>query len=697
MDLQTLIRYINAANAANLRGDYAEAQSHCWRVLKTHPEVVEAWYNQGIAKRGMGRRAEAIECQKKVAALSANSADAQNACGLEFIELEAYREAEQCLNRVLILSPNHTSGLSNKAYLLQRQKRFDEAEPLIRRAIALKPDFATFHANLGAILNKRMMYGAAERVLEKALELDPGIAEAWSNLANARSGQRKFSEAETACRQAIALKPSLLDAWSNFGDILRETRQYSEAAEAYAHLLARSPSFDFVKGRLLYSLMQCCDWRRYEELRDAINKGLSNDQKVADPFGFQAVAESTADLLKCARLLAQEFFPERCPKKACEAYWPRHDKIRIGYLSGEFRTQATAILMAGLYERHNKSNFTITAFDNGENDHSELRARIENAFDDIVDIAGLTDEEAARAIEHREIDILVNLNGYFGKGRQGVFSLRPSPIQINYLGFPGTLGADYIDYLIADDTVIPEEKYGDYAEKIVCLPDCYQANDNQRPRPYLIGSRTEAGLPDEAFVYCCFNNSYKITPACFSRWIRILKQVDCSVLWLLEDNATAKANLQREAAAQGIDPTRLIFARRAPPEAHLARHALADLFLDSLPYNAHTTASDALWTGLPVLTRIGDTFPGRVAASLLKAIGLPELITRTDADYELLAVELANNLDKLHAIRNRLDQNRLRTPLFDTERFTRHIEAAFSTMYERLHAGASPDHFHVSR
>lgn len=696
MDPKTLRTHINSANAAISRGDFSVAEMHCRQVLKAHPDVAEAWYNQGIAKRQSGKPAEALECQRKVVSLCPDSADALNAAGLEFIELNAYREAEQALNRALALAPKHLYALSNKANLLQRLKRYAEAEALLRRAVSLQPDFAPLHVNLGAVLNKQTLYGKAELSLAKAIDLAPGMPQAWNNLASARSGQRRFAEAESACRQALSLNPEMHESWSNLGDILRETRRYKDAAEAYANLVDRAPEFDFAKGKLLYSLMQCCDWRRHDELRRAIEKGLGKNRRIADPFGYQAVSESPENLLACARIYAEECFPMRTPLVDGRAPRPPNGKIRVGYLSGEFRTQATAILMAGLYEHHDRSRFTIIAFDNGENDHSELRTRLENAFDEVVDISSLSDGEAAQAIKNRDIDILVNLNGYFGKGRQGVFSLRPSPIQVNYLGFPGTLGVAYIDYLIADATVIPEKDRGSYAEKVVYLPNCYQANDDRRPRPQFEVNRSEAGLPPESFVYCCFNNSYKITPARFAVWMRILEKVEGSVLWLLEDNETASANLRKEAVVAGISPDRLVFAKRAPQAQHLARHRLADLFIDSLPYNAHTTASDALWAGLPVLTQIGRTFPGRVAASLLKAIGLPELITDSEAEYEAMAIDLARNPERLRTIREQLDQNRTTMPLFDTARFTRGIESAFSTMVDRHLNGLEPDNFQVT-
>ncbi|UCV27969.1 O-linked N-acetylglucosamine transferase, SPINDLY family protein [Ferribacterium limneticum] len=695
MDSQTLIRHINNAHAANSIGDYEAALTHCRRALKQQPELVEALYNQGLALGGLGQTAKALDSHRRAATLSQQSPEALNAIGLELGKLGAQAEAEQCLNRALALAPGHALALSNKANLLQQQQRFGEAEKCLQQAIAQRPGFTPLLSNLGAVLNRQTRFAEAEGVLRQAVAHSPEQAEAWNNLANALAGQRKFGEAESAFQQAIAIAPDLQEAYANLGDIFREMRRYPEAYEIYSSLFKLNPRFDFLKGRLLYSQMQCCDWRQFEELRHSINQDVRKGRKVADPFGYQALAELPQDLRQCAETYALECFPPRA-KNIQTANWPRHERIRVGYVSGEFHTQATAILMAGLYEQHDKSRFAIIAFDNGRSDGSALRGRLENAFDEIINISLLNDDEAAAAISAREIDILVNLNGYFGKGRQGVFARRPSPVQVNYLGFPGTLGAGYMDYLIADRHVIPEKETSAYVEKIVWLPDCYQANDSTRPRPGTTDTtRTAAGFPESGFVYCCFNNSYKITPHRFALWMAILQQVPGSVLWLLEDNATASTNLRSEACKHGIAAERLVFAPRVHQDEHLARHQLADLFIDSLPYNAHTTAADALWSGLPVLTQTGSTFPGRVASSLLQAIGLPELITHDDASYVALAVELANNPARLAAIRKTLAEQHDKAPLFDTRRFTHHIETAYATMYQRQQAGLPPEHFAV--
>jgi predicted O-linked N-acetylglucosamine transferase (SPINDLY family) len=406
------------------------------------------------------------------------------------------------------------------------------------------------------------------------------------------------------------------------------------------------------------------------------------------------VSASPADLQSCSRIFAASLFPAL---ESLPAVPRSHDRIRIGYVSGEFREQATAYLMAGLYELHDKSRFEIIALDNGGGDGSPMRRRLEAAFDRVLYINQMSDAEAAAAIQPAEIDILVNLNGYFGAPRMGVFARRPAPIQVNYLGFPATLGAPYIDYIIGDPVVIPDGEQRFYDEQVVWLPDSYQVNDSKRAIAPQIPSRSALGLPEDAFVFCNFNQSYKLTPDIFACWMRLLKQLDGSVLWLLTARLPFETNLAGQARSHGVDPGRIRFAASLPQEQHLARLKQADLFLDSLPYNAHTTASDALWAGLPLVTCRGTSFPGRVAASLLKAAGLPELVTENLQDYEKLALALARDKNRLSVLKQKLANNRLTCPLFDTGRFARNLESAYITMWQTWQKGEAPRGFAVAR
>jgi predicted O-linked N-acetylglucosamine transferase (SPINDLY family) len=377
-----------------------------------------------------------------------------------------------------------------------------------------------------------------------------------------------------------------------------------------------------------------------------------------------------------------------------EAY--AHDRIRIAYLSADFHSHATAALMAGVFESHDRTRFQTVAISFGPDDRSEMRARLMPAFERFVDVREKSDPEIATTLRQMEIDIAIDLKGYTQDSRPGILAHRPVPIQAGYLGFPGTMGADYIDYIIADAVVIPPEHESFYTEKVVRLPDTYQGNDSKRRIAERTPTRAEAGLPETGFVFCCFNNNFKILPDMFAIWMRLLACVEGSVLWLIEDNAAAARNLKREAVARGIAADRLVFAPRVNLDVHLARHRLGDLFLDTLPYNAHTSASDALWAGLPVLTCLGTGFAGRVAASLLQAVGMPELVTQSLEAYESLALKLARDSGALDALKAKLARNRMTQPLFDTTRFTRNLEAAYLAMWERHRSGLPPAGFAVS-
>jgi predicted O-linked N-acetylglucosamine transferase (SPINDLY family) len=490
----------------------------------------------------------------------------------------------------------------------------------------------------------------------------------------------------------LALKPDFALALTNRGYLrwVLESR-HAEAKADLTRALALEPEQSWLAGELLYLKMQGADWEGFAEARAAMSAAIAAGKQVIRPFAWQAVSADPASLQHCSRIFAASEFPAL----AAAAPAPRpQGRIRIGYLSADFREQATAYLMAGVYDAHDRGDFEIVAFDNGFDDASPMRARLEKAFDRIVPIAGLSDAQAADAVRAAGIDILVNLNGYFGKPRMGVFARRPAPVQVNYLGFPATLGAPYMDYIIADRTVIPADERRFYDEAVVWLPDSYQANDDRRVRPAPIG-RAEAGLPDGAFVFCNFNQGYKLAPETFAIWMQLLRRRDDSVLWLLRDHDVAMARLRAEAQAQGVAGERLIFAPMMPLERHLSRVALADLFLDTLPYNAHTTASDALWAGVPLVTCRGTAFAGRVAASLLQAAGLPDLIAETPDAYEALAAALAHDPETLAQARARLARNRDTCALFDTARFTRHLEAAYRTMMARARTGAAPEAFAV--
>ena len=422
---------------------------------------------------------------------------------------------------------------------------------------------------------------------------------------------------------------------------------------------------------------------------------LKNKKPDTSPWVLLGFPSSAEDQLQCAKLWIAEKSPASAqPLWRGEIY--KNERINVGYVSGDFNQHVMSLLTVGMYECHDRSRFKVTALSYGPDDGSALRRRLQDAFEQFIDVAALHDAAVAARIRDEKIDILVDLKGLTQNARPGIFAQRPAPVQVNYLGYAGTMGADYMDYVVGDRTLIPHAQQACYSENIVHLPNSFFPNDAKRVISDRVFTRAELGLPERGFVFCCFNNNYKILPDVFDGWMRILARVEGSVLWLLQDSPIAMANLRREAAARGIDGGRLVFAPRMALPDHLARHRSADLFIDTLPYNAHATAGDALWAGLPVLTRIGEAFAGRVAASMLNAIGLPELATRTPDEYEALAVELAAHPARLAAIKDKLARNRLTTALFNTELFTRHMESAYTAMYERYRAGLPPAPFDVA-
>jgi predicted O-linked N-acetylglucosamine transferase (SPINDLY family) len=454
------------------------------------------------------------------------------------------------------------------------------------------------------------------------------------------------------------------------------------------------PDFEFITGTLQHVKMLICNWKNLDNQKNLLLKSINANEKVARPFPILALLDTPTTQRACAELFIKANYPQNNTLGSIPKI-TKINKIRLGYFSADFHNHATAYLMTNFFELHDKNQFEIYAFSFGFSQEDEMRARLKNAFDEFIDVSHQSDQVVAKLSRELGIDIAIDLKGFTRDSRAGIFSYRAAPIQVNYLGYPGTMGVDYIDYIIGDRTLIPAKSQEFYSEKVIYLPNSYQVNDRTRVISDQQFSRAELGLPEDSFVFCCFNNNYKILPETFDGWMRILIAVEGSVLWLFQDNDWVVNNLKEEAQKRGISEGRLVFAKRLHLSEHLARHRQADLFLDTFPYNAHTTASDALWAGLPLLTLMGESFASRVAASLLTAIDLPELITNSQEDYESLAIELATNPAKLKEIKTKLESNRLTTPLFDTPRFTKHLEDAYTKIYERYHADLPPEHIYI--
>jgi predicted O-linked N-acetylglucosamine transferase (SPINDLY family) len=601
--------------------------------------------------------------------------------------------AERIYLEILARMPAHFDAMHMLAVIQLQRGRTVEGIALIRKAIAINGTVVFAHVNLGKALIAERRPDEALACFDRAIALDATSAEAHIYRGDIMLGLRRPEEALKNYRAAADLRPNEAALHRNCGHLLAMLRRHDEAFAAYDRAFGLAPESAGIEGHRLYAKMHLCDWRERDADCEHLIESVRAGKPVIQPFIFLAVAASAADQLRCADAWTAQHFKAEPPRWRGDKY--QHERIRVAYLSADFRQHAVSVLMAGMFESHDRSRFEISAVSLGADDGSPMRKRMTAAFEHFIDAHELGDNAVADLLRAREIDIAVDLMGYTINSRTGIFARRPAPVHAHYMGFAGTMGAPFLDYLIADRTVIPDAARAFYSEKVVTLPNSYLVNDSGRPISSRAFTRAELGLPERGFVFCCFNGSHKITPDIFDIWMRILRGVDGSVLWLLADHRATMDNLGKEAAARGVDPKRLVFARRMPPAEHLARHRVADLFLDTLPCNAHTTACEALWAGLPLLTRIGETFAGRVAASVLGAIGLRELITETAADYERRAVALAGDPARLAALRGRLAQNRLTKPLFDTRLFTRHMEAAFVAMHGRHQEGGRPDHISV--
>ena len=660
------------------------------KAIAINPNQADAYYNLGCALQELEQIEAALENYNKAIALKPDYPVAHYNCGVLLQSLGKYQEAVDSYDKAIAFKPDYAKAYSNRGSVSQRLNRYQDALDSYGQAINIKPDYAEAYNNRGSILSIQFnKYQEAIDNYDKALAINPGFAEAHCHRGIALQSLRQFEDATQSFERAIALNPDYVDAYYNLANTQLLLWEHQAALKSYEKVIALMPEHPYVHGKLLYTKMYVCDWTDIEEQYLQLALMIEQGKRASDPMPVLAMLNSLSSQQKAAQSFAKDRYPithalSKIGKRN------RHDKIRIGYFSADFRYHAVSFLMAELFETHDKTKFELTAFSYRPDTTNLMAPRLEAAFDNFIDVQFKSDQEVAQLARDMEIDIAIDLVGYTNNCRAGVFALRAAPIQVSYIGYLGTMGAEFMDYLIADPVLIPKAAKPFYSEKIVYLPS-YQANDSKRLIAEKEFSRQELGLPEQGFVFCCFNANFKITPSVYDSWMRILSRVPDSVLLILTNNDLAEINLRKEAECRGVDSKRIVLGKHLPRPEYLARYRSTDLFLDTLPYNAGTTASDALWAGLPVLTCMGETFASRVAASLLTAIHLPELITTSQADYETLAIDLATNPDKLNAIKDKLQRNRLTTLLFNTLRFTRNLETAFNTIYERYQADLPPE------
>lgn len=713
----------NHGRALNALGQRIMALESFDLALRLNPNFAQAHNNRGNALRHLNRLEEALTSFDQALLINPHSRLALYNRGNVLLELERHGAALQCYEQLLRLDPNDPETLSNSGLALLRLGRPEESLAALRQALALQPKFPRALNNLGSTLRK---LGRLEQALvsyDQALLLSPadpdtlsnrGVAltelhryqeavanhdsalaqrqdsaDLYYNRGNTRMALRQMHAALQDYERALALRKDSPDTLFNRGVALLKLKRHEEAAAALDRLVQIKPTYPLALGTGFHCRSQVCDWSDAASTREQLIAAVARGELVDEPFSFLAVSGSAAHQLRCART----YTADRYPAEAALQESPiaaSGKRLRIAYLSGDFRDHPVPRLLLGVFERHDRARFETFGISLRPEDRSPLGRRVSTSFDKFIDVSARSDTEVVALMREMRIDIAIDLMGWTEGARTRIFARRAAPVQVNFIGFPGTMGGAYMDYLIADRFIVPPERQQDYAESIVYMPNCFQPNDDRKSLPESASNRGDEGLPAQGFVWSCFNNPVKVNAAMFDVWMRLLQRTPDSVLWMFVDSTGAVRNLQREASRRGVDPQRLRFAHRVPYEQHLARLPLADVFLDTIPFNGGTTVSDALWAGLPVLTCLGEAFASRMAGSLLQVLGVPELISADLQEYETRALDLANSPDRLRQLRERLRCGRFGAPLFNTQLYCRHLEAAYATMQERSARGDRP-------
>ncbi len=700
--------------AVAIKPDYAEAHNNVGVILQMQgrldeaasayrkaaatPAYVEASFNLGVVLHQMRDLDAAEAAYRKVIASEPNVAVAHNNLGTVLKDQGRLDAAMTAFEQAIDLKADYAEAIYNRATVLQQRGMLEAALAGYGRVLSLRPDHVDAINNAGIVLQELGRQRDAIDLYRRQVGTSlahaiPAHADLYNNLGTALLADGRPAEARGAFEQALACRQDFPEAAYNLGNALRELGRLGEAIAAWRGALLLRPDYADAFSQFAYHRALVCAWDNREAEQEQLLQMVRSGIRVP-PFYLFATKASAAEQLRCAEQWIRPIMP---PPAARFEHRARDEssRIRLGYLSGDFHEHATARLMAELFESHDRDRFEVCAYSYGTDDGSPMRARLHRAFDRFVDIAALSHRDAASLIHQDNIDILIDLKGYTHRARPAIAAYRPAPVQVSYLGFPATVAADFIDYILVDRFVVPESQQAFFSERLVHLPNCYQVNDRKREGAAVRTERSDCGLPERGLVLCCFNNSYKLSPDIFDIWMRLLEAAPGSVLWLLGANELVEANLRGEAEKRAVDPSRLIFAPVVPPPEHLERHRHADLFLDTVPCNAHTTASDALWCGLPVLTCSSDTFAGRVAGSLLSALGVSELVTASLEDYERTALALIREPDRLRVLRRKIERQRDVNSLFDLPKLTGAIEAAYQRMWRRWLAQEQPAAFAI--
>ncbi len=663
-------------------GELEKANKECLEILKNEPSNSEILHLIGIIYFKQKEYTLSIYHIQKSINVNPENAEANHNLGIVLKELKKFDESLKSFNKAVKINPNYSDAYNNIGIVLKELGKHDAAMDSWKKIIEIKPNYIHAYNNIGNCLLELKNHKSAIDYYDKAISIDNKFCEAYLNKGNALQELALHNEAIKCYDNAIGIKSNYAEAYFYKGNSLKEVNLFDEAIKEYSSAFNINPELKNLFGTLVFTKHNICNWDNYNKDLEFLEKEILKEKVACKPFSILSIFDSPS----LQRISAEINIKNKY--KSIDAFKKvtvknKSKKIRIGYYSADFRNHAMSLLLVKMFELHNKSEFETFAFSFGPEKNDDMKKRISLAFDKFIEVNHKTDEEIAKLSRQLDINIAIDLMGFTKWNRFGIFENKCAPIQINYLGYPGTLGSKNIDYIISDKFLIPKSNQKYYSEKIIYLPNSYQVRDFTQKISKKKFTKEELGLPKNSFVFCCFNNHYKLTPSIFSIWMNILKKVNNSVLWLVEGNIKTSENLKKEANLKGINPDRIIFARKVSMEEHLSRHSAADLFIDTYPYGAHTTCSDSLWAGLPVVTLIGQTFASRVAGSILSAMDMSELVTHTKNEYENLILDLSKNYKKLNEIKNKLNKNRLARPFFDTKIYTKNLEKAYKNIYEK--------------
>jgi protein O-GlcNAc transferase len=684
----------NLGNALKEFGEIETAIKCYKKAIDINPDFADSYNNLGDAFRELNQFDNAVDSYEKAINLDPNYFEAFNNLGTAFKDLDRLNDAVSSYEQALKINPEFSDAYNNLGNVLKKLGKLDEALESYEMGIAMNPNDVDIHNNLGRLFSKLMRIDEALQSYNTALKINPQHAETYKNLGIIFMKLDRLDESFKHIEKALSLNPEYAEGYSMKGRILSEFNQLDEALVSFKRADQIDSNLYFILSNILQIKMSLCDWNNLPELLNTLKSRVNNNEKhTIIPFDLLSLIDDP----RLQRMASENYIKEDFPRNYSvpnSTSYPKHKKIRIGYFSSDFRIHPVATLTAELYETHDRSQFEIHAFSFGPDTGDEMNMRIKAGVDHFHNILDMSEKDSVVLARSLEIDIAIDLGGFTGDSRTGIFAMRVSPIQISYIGYLGTMGSEYYDYLIADQIMIPKKYQQYYSEKIIYLPN-FQVNDSKESSPNIFFTRKDIGLPEEGFIFCCLNNTYKINPSVFDSWANILVNVKDSVLLIYADHESSKVNLIKEIKNRGLDSNRLFFAESFPRIEYLARYRIPDLFLDTWPYNAGTTASDALRMGLPVLTLMGESYPSRMAGSILNAANLPELITTSVEEYESLAIELGSNPNKHQIIKKKLESSLSKAPLYDTALFTRSIEFAFKEVYQRDKNGLRPENIYV--